>query len=205
MAVANTSNSWLSTMPTAGKIVFGVVFVLLVFVAYWTIFYVDVQARLSRLSNQQANLQQSLDAAKREEAAYHRDLAEFHERQQRQQTLNKALPDSASYPAFLSALQGAANAAGVTLIGWSPGVEVFEPYYAKVPLRVTVTGRFHHIAKFFDGVSRLDRIINIEDILLTEPKQINEELVVRADCTAVAFRTYLPHEGAARKKQKGAR
>jgi type IV pilus assembly protein PilO len=67
--------------------------------------------------------------------------------------------------------------------------ESSQQFYAKVPMRLSLTGRFHQIAKFFYGVGQLDRIINIEDIDLGKPKLVNEDIVIEATCLATAFRS----------------
>ena len=39
-----------------------------------------------------------------------------------------------------------------------------QEFFAKVPMKLTLAGKFHQVAKFFYGVGQLDRIINIENI-----------------------------------------
>ena len=92
------------------------------------------------------------------------------------------------YPAFLSAVQNVANASGVGLTAWSPSPELPEEFYARVPMKLELVGRFHQIAKFFYGVGQLDRIINMENITLGEPKQDGEDVLLRAEGLATAFR-----------------
>ena len=60
--------------------------------------------------------------------------------------------------------------------------------FLKNPASFDIT-HFHQIAKFFYGVGQLDRIINMENISLTEP-QIKEgdEVVVKVSVLATAFR-----------------
>lgn len=98
------------------------------------------------------------------------------------------LPNSTEYPAFLSSLQSVSNTSGITLIAWAPQPEVAEKYYARVPMRLDVEGRFHQIAKFFYGVGQLDRIINMENISMTDPKEVDKDYVVKVTALATAFR-----------------
>jgi type IV pilus assembly protein PilO len=55
-------------------------------------------------------------------------------------------------------------------------------------MRVSLTGKFHQIAKFFYGVGQLDRIINVEDISLTAPKRVGDEIHLKVECLTTAFR-----------------
>jgi type IV pilus assembly protein PilO len=55
-------------------------------------------------------------------------------------------------------------------------------------MKVSLTGRYHQIAKFFNGVGQLDRVINMENISLTDPKPEGEDVVVKVEALATAFR-----------------
>jgi type IV pilus assembly protein PilO len=179
--------------PKVTKFAVGAALMVLVGVAYFVIFYSDVADAIDRQKKQEIALNADLVQAKQSEFAYHKDLAELAERQQRQRELNKILPENTEYPAFLSSVQGVANIAGVSLQGWSPLEEVKQQFFARVPMRLEVTGKFHQIAKFFYGIGQLDRIINIENISLTQPKTVGEEVQLKVDCLATAFHT-LPTE-----------
>jgi type IV pilus assembly protein PilO len=154
---------------------------------YYFLFHVDVTDSLEQAKVQNTKLLKDLTDARLAEQAYQKDLAELAEREQRQRELNKILPSSTEYPAFLSAVQSAANLSGVSLSAWTPRQEVPGQFYARVPMKVELSGRFHQIARFFYNVGQLDRIINMEDISITEPKTAGDDVVLRADALATAF------------------
>jgi type IV pilus assembly protein PilO len=160
---------------------------LLLGVIYYFLFHVDVTDSLEQAKVQNAKLMKDLNDARLAEQAYQKDLAELAEREQRQRELNKILPSSTEYPAFLSAVQSAANLSGVSLSAWTPRQEVPGQFYARVPMKVELSGRFHQIARFFYNVGQLDRIINMEDISITDPKTAGDDVVLRADALATAF------------------
>jgi type IV pilus assembly protein PilO len=170
---------------------FGVGFILagLTAVAYFVLFYGDVADAISKQKKQEQSLRADLVQAQQSEFEYHKDLAELTLRQQKQRELNKILPETTEYPAFLSAVQGVANISGVSLQGWTPQDEVVQKFFARVPMKLTLLGKFHQVAKFFYGVGQLDRIINIENISLAQPKSQSEELQIKVDCLATAFHT----------------
>ncbi|HEY3595864.1 MAG TPA: type 4a pilus biogenesis protein PilO, partial [Polyangiaceae bacterium] len=127
--------------PKVTKFAVGAALMVLVGVAYFVIFYSDVADAIDRQKKQEIALNADLVQAKQSEFAYHKDLAELAERQQRQRELNKILPENTEYPAFLSSVQGVANIAGVSLQGWSPLEEVKQQFFARVPMRLEVTGK----------------------------------------------------------------
>jgi len=187
--MAAAKSSALARLPTVAKVGIGVGFVLLVAIAYFIVFYSDVSSSIRSAKSEEGALRGKLADARKIEFAYHQDLAELNERQQRQRELNKVLPETAAYPAFLSSIQGVANVSGVSLVAWAPMEESNQQFYAKVPMKLKLTGRFHQIAKFFYGVGQLDRIINIEDISLGGPKVVEEDIILDVDCLATAFRS----------------
>jgi type IV pilus assembly protein PilO len=179
----------LGRYPRAAKFSVGFTLAGLTAVAYFVVFYGDVADAIAKQKKQEQQLRADLAQVQQSELEYQKDLAELTERQQRQRDLNKVLPERTEYPAFLSAVQGVANVAGVSLQGWSPQEEVAQKFFARVPMRLSLSGKFHQVAKFFYGVGQLDRIINIENISLTQPKVQSDEVELKVDCMATAFHT----------------
>ena len=181
-------DSVLARLPPAGKIGLGAALLAMVGVAYFVVFYGDLASSISAAQGKEQTLRQELAAAHKAEFAYQKDLEELSVRQQRQRELVKILPSDTEYPAFLSAVQNVANVSGVALSAWTPNAEVPEQFYARVPMKLELRGRYHQIAKFFYGVGQLDRIINMENISITDPKPEGDDIVIRAEALATAFR-----------------
>ena len=186
--MAPRQTSVLSKLPLLARIGVGAGAVALVGVAYFVIFYGDIESSIKAAQGQEQSLRNDLADARKNEFAYQKDLAELTDRQQRQRELNKVLPVDTEYPSFLSAVQSVANVSGIGLTAWAPQAEVNEQFYARVPMKVTLVGRYHQVAKFFYGVGQLDRIINMENISLTEPKLQGDDVVVKTEALATAFR-----------------
>ena len=181
--------SLLARLPLAGKIGVGAGLLGIVGVAYFVVFYGDLASSIKAAQNKEQALRRELDEAHKAESAYQKDLEELSVRQQRQRELVKILPSNTEDPAFLSAVQTVANVSGVALSAWTPNAEVPEQFYARVPMKLELRGRYHQIAKFFYGVGQLDRIINMENIAITDPQQEGDDIVIRAEALATAFRT----------------
>jgi type IV pilus assembly protein PilO len=181
--------SVLNKLPLLARIGVGAGLLLLVGVAYFVVFYGDVESSIKAAQGQEQQLRLDLAEARKNEFAYQKDLAELTDRQHRQRELNKVLPVETEYPAFLSAVQSVANVSGIGLTSWTPQPEVSEQFYARVPMKVTLVGRYHQVAKFFYGVGQLDRIINMENISLTDPKVQGDDVVVKTEALATAFRS----------------
>ena len=193
----------LAKLGGLAKVAVGVGVLLLCAAAYYFVFYSDMSQSIERAQSREKTLHADLAAARQNEFAFQRDLAELTERQQRQNQLAKVLPNSTEYPAFLSSLQSVSNMSGITLSAWAPQPEVLDKFYARVPMRLDLEGRFHQIAKFFYGVGQLDRIINMENISMTDPREIDKDYVVKVTALATAFRALSGTEGTAADKRPG--
>jgi type IV pilus assembly protein PilO len=186
MATAR-AQSPLSRLNLPAKVGIGALLLVVVGVVYGVVFYGDLSTDIKAEQARERQLHAELAEARKAEHAYQKDLAELADRQQRQRELNKILPATTEYPAFLSAVQSVANVAGVSLTAWTPQDEVPEQFYARVPMKLALQGRYHQIAKFFYNVGQLDRIINIENIRITEPDSKGFDVVLMVEALATAF------------------
>lgn len=177
----------LSRLPLAGKIGVGAVLCALLAVTYYVLLHTDVAAKIDREKAQTSNLEAELSRQKQAQASYFADRDELAMRQQKQRELNKVLPVDTEAATFLSAIQATSNISGIDLKGWSPLEEVPQTFYAKVPMKLQMTGHFHQVAKFIYEVGKQDRIINIENLELTDPKAEGEDIVLKATCLATTF------------------
>ncbi len=177
----------LNRLPIVGKVGVGAVFCVLLGIAYYVLLHTDVAARIDRERAKTAELQTELSKVKQSQASYFADRDELAMRQQKQRELNKVLPTDTEAATFLSALQSVSNISGIDLKAWSPMEEVPQTFYAKVPMRLAITGRFHQIAKFVYEVGKQDRIINMENLELGDPKVEGEDVILKANCLATTF------------------
>ena len=81
-----------------------------------------------------------------------------------------------------------------------------QEFFSKVPMKLTLKGRFHQVVKFFHGVGQQDRIINIENITITDPEVRDDDIYVKVEALATAFRTVEPStEDESEKDKRGRR
>jgi type IV pilus assembly protein PilO len=191
------ANFSLSKLSLPGKIGVGVFFVMGTAVLYWVIFFTDVSSKIDRANQMAQQMQADLAKQQQAQASYLVDRDELVMRQQRQRELNKVLPTDSEAAAFLSSIQQVSNVSGIDLKGWKPEEEQAQAFFAKVPMRLELSGRFHQVAKFMYEVGRLDRIINVENIQLSEPKVSGDDVVLTVKCLATTFHSLAPKGGAA--------
>ncbi len=181
--------STLDRLPPVAKAGVGFLFAVLIGLLYFVVFYSDVDNDLTQQQQQEGRLKTQLAEAEKSREEYQKDADEKTRRETQAREQKKILPDEAETPTFLSSLQDVATVSGINLTSWSPTEEAIQEFYAKVPMKLTLSGKFHQVAKFFYGVGQLDRIINVEDIHIRKsqsPKANPDD--VEVECLATAFR-----------------
>lgn len=200
---AAPAGSALDRLSPVGKLLIGILFVGLVGVLYFVFFYADLDTQIASAKQRHGTLTDELRRAQESKEAYQKDLDEKTRREQLSQQQKKILPDDPEMPAFLQVLQNTATISGVELTSWSPADEVPQDFFARVPMKLTLKGKFHQIAKFVFSVGQLDRIINIENIQLKNPASTDgNEVLVEVECLATAFRASRPGEATAANKRR---
>ncbi len=187
-----TPGGVLARLSLPAKLAFGVVLLVVEAALYFIVFYADIDGQINEAHAKEQELKGELQKAEEAKAAYQKDLEDKTRRQQQEREQKKVLPDEAETPAFLANVQGLATISGVTLASFTPQDEVLDEYFARVPMSLTLSGRFHQIARFFFGVGQLDRVINIEDIQITLVPRVksdgSDEVLLDVQCMATAFR-----------------
>ncbi len=189
MAAAKKKSA-LSKLGLPGRIAVGFLMLGLPLAGYFTVFQSEIQAEINAEVNTHQQLQQDLKKAEEAEKAYQADMEELAERQRNKRELMKALPADKEAPAFLSSIQAVANLVGIELRAWTPQDEEPDEFYARIPMRLEVRGRYHQIAKFMYNVAQLERIINMEDISLTasqKGKSEEDKALIDVKVLATAF------------------
>jgi type IV pilus assembly protein PilO len=119
--------------------------------------------------------------------SYFADRDELAAKEAKEKDFNKILPEETEVAGFLSSLQQVSNVAGIDLKGYQPQEEVNQTFFARVPMKLELSGKFHQLTKFMHEMGKTDRIINIENIELSDPTMNGDEVVLKAKCLATTF------------------
>ena len=80
--------------------------------------------------------------------------------------------------------------------------EIKRDFYAEIPVRMVISGTYHQINKFFYSVGRLKRIVNIQNVLLSNPASGPQGVTLQAKFVTSTFRFLDKSKG---KKKRGRR
>jgi len=96
----------------------------------------------------------------------------------------QALPDKEEIPSLLASISQSGQDAGLEFLLFQPKAEVPRDFYAEIPVSINVKGNYHNMAMFFDKLSNLARIVNINDLKIV-PEQSG---MLTTACTAVTYK-----------------
>ncbi len=94
------------------------------------------------------------------------------------------LPNEKQIEVLLTDISNLGKTAGIEIKSFARKPEVAHDFYAEVPLELQLEGSYHNIAKFFDLVSKLPRIVNMGSISMAIAR--DSELETRLKVTGVA-------------------
>ncbi|MBW1753191.1 MAG: type 4a pilus biogenesis protein PilO [Deltaproteobacteria bacterium] len=113
----------------------------------------------------------------------------------------KALPEKKEIPNLLESISSSGQDSGLEFTLFEPKPVRNKDFYAEIPVSINVSGSYHNVAMFFDKVSRLPRIVNIDNISITAQKNTKKGLSLATSCTAVTYR-FIEKKRKKKKKKK---
>jgi type IV pilus assembly protein PilO len=113
----------------------------------------------------------------------------------------KELPNKQETSRLLESISDLARDAGLTVELFRELGVITKEFYGQKSVSLVVKGSFHQVATFFDEVGSLPRIVNINSVVMKEPKQDDDGMLLTTACTATTF-WYLSEEERAAQQEK---
>jgi len=130
--------------------------------------------------------------------AYKKQLADI---EQAFGALLKQLPNKQEMDALITDVNQAGLGRGLQFELFKPEAETVSEFYAETPIRVKVTGGYHDVAAFVSDVSKLSRIVTLQEIAMEPAK----DGVLNMDAIVKTYRYLDDEEVAVRKQQAKAK
>lgn len=98
------------------------------------------------------------------------------------------LPDRGEIPQLLSDISALGRESGLDVRTFEPQEEIRKEFYAVVPVSMRVVGSFHDLARFFEKVGKMSRVVRIHDISIGDVQRVGERYLVSTSFVADAYR-----------------
>jgi type IV pilus assembly protein PilO len=166
---------------------------LLVLGGYAYFFYMPAAAQRAAAETQERDLERKVSEVRAivsNLAAFESEIADLEKRLK--QALRQ-LPDSKELPGLLTDVTSLGKDAGLEFKAFRPRDEIAKDFYAEVPIEVEFSGGYHDIARFFDKVSKLPRIVNVSELEIELAGKDSDSTLLKVHGQATTFR-FLEHD-----------
>lgn len=155
---------------------------------YWFLIYRDYSAKLDAKQAILTKKQQELN----EQMVILADLPKFRQetadmKSKRQKALEQ-LPNEKDIDKLLEDISSLAIESGLEILLFKPQQEVKRNFYAEIPVELKLSGGYHDLALFYDKIASLPRIVNISDLLIEKPQEVDGRNILQASCTAKTYK-----------------
>jgi type IV pilus assembly protein PilO len=185
--------------PKLPKVVLGVIGLVALAALSYFFLISPIQLRIEALVQRKTQVTTEVTQARAQVAEIERFRREIVELEKRLVLLQDRLPSEKETPTLYRALSSAAEQVGL-------GVSLFQPREARakdvvseIPITLTAEGSYHQLAKFFERVAGLPRVVTVNDFKMSGLAKAKNSM--RADMTLA---TYMYRAGPAAAPKPGA-
>lgn len=140
---------------------------------YFTYFKTQRDANDSAQKSLDAKLQENreLEPYKSKLAEIDRQLASL---EQQMEIEKRIVPEEKEVDDFMKMLDAEANKAGIWLRRYTAEPVASKEFYTEVPFEIELDGSYYSMMNFFNRVAKLERIVNVSNLLLANTKKGSE-------------------------------
>lgn len=114
--------------------------------------------------------------------------------------LLRQLPDKSKMDGLLTDINQAGLERGLDFELFKPGKESIKDFYAEMPITIKVTGTYHDLGAFATDISKLSRIVTLNDLTISATGKDDKENKLVMDAIAKTYRYLDSNEAASKKK-----
>lgn len=179
----------IKALPPAARIVLTILPSVII-TAIVVIFLILPKDKEIRRLNAEITKQENEIAKDQAKAAKLDILKKENERLQRRlDELKLQLPEEREVSGLLRQVSDLGIKSGLKIILWKPEQKKDHPsgIIYEIPVNVELSGSYHNLGVFFSSLTKLNRIVNIGDIKLTDPKPQKNEAILKITFKAITF------------------
>ena len=170
------------------KILLAILLFLLPVVLFYFLFYSPRQDQLLGLERQKSTLTTEVKKAKAAAKNLKKYQDEVAEAKTRFAQTAIVLPKKKEIPNLLRNISDLGKGAGLDFLSFKPGSEIPKDFYAEIPVDISIRGPYHNMGYFLDQVSKLNRIVTVNNIKMGSPKKEGGEMLLNSNCRLVTYR-----------------
>lgn len=161
-------------------------------VAFVLLVFMPKAEEIDNLENRIAGLKTEIArlAAVARELDQHR--AEMAAVEERLRVVAQLLPEEREIPTLLTNISILGTASGLDFLLFRPRNEVRQEFYAEIPVDIAVHGPYHNVGVFLDRISKLPRIVTVNNINMGSPSRSGNVMYLNTTFTLMTYRFIEP-------------
>lgn len=165
---------------------------------YYYLFYSDVVDKKEANTRAIATAEAEKDSYEKRKQEYQAFRLEVNQLLEEQKELLRVLPKKDDIEQFIENVNAQVELAGLSKVSSVRDPAKPAELYVRIPIRMSLTGTYHQINRFFKNIGELKRIVTIADLQLAidTSNSSKEGQVLKADFTAQTFQ-FVDKPGAA--------
>jgi type IV pilus assembly protein PilO len=193
----------LSKLPRGQRFVLFVLVYVLVGLMFMFMMYLPGVSEVQNLKKNKVNLKEQKSQVEARVANKEIFDSELERLTKELKMALKELPNDREIPGLLKGISTLGKKVGLEVRRFTPLPEERRDYVAEVPVELEVEGSYHEVAMFFDRLSKMNRIVYVQEIDMGRAVERGGKVSLTVSGKAVTFRFLTDDEINANKKVKG--
>ncbi len=162
---------------------------LVIILLFFFLFYKPKNEEIKRLESQIQKQEKEIANAERKLAKLPELKARYDVLVMELDDLKRQLPEEKEVSGLLKQVSDLGIKSGLTIKLWKPANKRIHPsgILYVIPVKVEMSGSYHNLGRFFSSLTKLSRIVNINNIKLDRPKISGKEAILRISLNTVTF------------------
>jgi type IV pilus assembly protein PilO len=173
--------------PKFKVILAGVLLIVPAVIFYFAFFSPNLK-KLEGLNSQKVTMETKLREVKKKAQNEERFQKELDETIAVFEKTSTLLPKEQEIPQLLKDISALGSNAGLDFLAFKPGQDIPKDFYAEIPVNINVNGPYHNLGFFLDQVSKLDRIVTVNNIKMGGAQKDAGEMVLASSCNLMTYR-----------------
>ena len=175
---------------------------------FFFLLYKPGMDKITNLNKKIVSARTDLNKARKAARELPKYKAEIEKTRKEFEKVSVVLPKTREIPDLLRNISDLGKGAGLDFLSFKPGAEEPKDFYAEIPVDIAIRGPYHNMGFFLDQVSKLDRIVVVNNIKMASPTREGGEMLLNSSCRLVTYRfTNTPlkkaEDGKKKKRKKG--
>lgn len=170
------------------KLAIFVVLIILPIGLFYFFSYTKNIQQIESLNKKQATLQAEITKARKAASELDKIKASIKETEEKFRATATVLPKEKEIPGLLTNISDLGKRAALDFNSFRPGGEIPKDFYAEIPVDIQIKGPYHNLGYFLDRISKLERIVTVNNIKMSGPKKQGNEMILSSSLRLITYR-----------------